>query len=462
MTYIPHIESIAVKGSRTINIMRVIAKVTWGASPLLLLMVHKELVRACLEWGAPLFFCASKTVLERLGRVQYASIRVALGCMSSIPIPILLSEAGEVSLSLRRSHLANRYILRNFCWNDNPLVGKLSLLAESAKSKRFKVREEGYGQIEAYNSMAEFASSLDAPQKPSYFYEEWEDLSAAIPVDLEPGFGFREPSFSQRLLDSFVGKRYADVLRVFSDGSVNPGVGLAGCGFMVPESGLRFGVRLRDIASPITSELYGIFYALKYVMERERRDDIIFADSRSALTIIRDRLFNHAGHPLARLIVDRMAAAARSGVKVSLVWVPAHVGILGSERADEVARSASRLPLVVQRGIPMDDLHLVCQRDFRDWSLLCWPFEGTRDSRADYFLHANVKTPSPWFRDYWFPRRVINLITMLRSAQICTGEHFARMGWRVPVGCECDAEVRSLAHLLHRCPRLAWGRVAFY
>ncbi|XP_033225254.1 uncharacterized protein LOC117178109 [Belonocnema kinseyi] len=139
---------------------------------------------------------------------------------------------------------------------------------------------------------------------------------------------------------------------------------------MVPESWLRFGVQLRDFASLITSELYGIFCALKYLMERKRRDAVIFSDSLSALTNIRNRRFNHACHPLARLTGNRIAAAARSGVKVSLVWVPAHVGLLGNEQADEVARSASRLPFVVRRENPMADLRLVYQRDVRDWSLL--------------------------------------------------------------------------------------------
>lgn len=60
--------------------------VTCGASPFLLLTVHKGLVRACLEWGATLLLNASISALGLLDRIEYESLRAALGYMRRLPV----------------------------------------------------------------------------------------------------------------------------------------------------------------------------------------------------------------------------------------------------------------------------------------------------------------------------------------------------------------------------------------
>ena len=60
LTWVPHIKYIANKATRATNVLRVIARVSLGANTALLLTVYRNLVRAYLEWGAPLFRCASK------------------------------------------------------------------------------------------------------------------------------------------------------------------------------------------------------------------------------------------------------------------------------------------------------------------------------------------------------------------------------------------------------------------
>lgn len=85
--------------------MRALAGVSWEANPEALLMVHKGLVRAHLEWDAILFAGARGTLTQKLDIVQYSSLRAALGCIRTTPIPLLLSEANEFPLALRRTYL---------------------------------------------------------------------------------------------------------------------------------------------------------------------------------------------------------------------------------------------------------------------------------------------------------------------------------------------------------------------
>lgn len=121
LTWEPHIRYIEGKASQSLNVLRTLAKVTYGADPGSMLMVYKGFPRALLEWGSILIAGANKTTLRRLDKVQNSALRIAMGCMRTTPIPILLSEAGESPLGLRRSLHLNRNALRLSSWSGNPV-----------------------------------------------------------------------------------------------------------------------------------------------------------------------------------------------------------------------------------------------------------------------------------------------------------------------------------------------------
>ena len=80
------------------------ARLTWDPHIRYIATVYRNLGRSYLECVAPLFHCASKSALFILDRAWYGTLRAALGCMRT-PTSVLLSEAGEPPLSLRRSLL---------------------------------------------------------------------------------------------------------------------------------------------------------------------------------------------------------------------------------------------------------------------------------------------------------------------------------------------------------------------
>ena len=142
--------------------------------------------------------------------------------------------------------------------------------------------------------------------------------------------------------------------------------------------------------------------------------------------------------------------------------MPSHAGIVGNELADSVARSASRLPFVVQCGVPREDLFAALARDHYSWFKHLWPYSASSTSRCRYFDGVSFKSPRPWFSGLSFPRSYNYLITRLRSAHVCTGTHFGRMGWDLKVGCDCGAELKSLSHLIQECPIFSERRPRFF
>lgn len=91
-----------------------------------------------------------------------------------------------------------------------------------------------------------------------------------------------------------------------------------------------------------------------------------------------------------------------------------------------------------------------------------WPFFNTNKTRQKNFEYIDMNTERPWFSGYDAARNHINLITRLRTGHICTGTHFAKMGWNISPLCRCRQEISSLKHYLHDCEIFSEGRNQFY
>lgn len=134
---------------------------------------------------------------------------------------------------------------------------------------------------------------------------------------------------------------------------------------------------------------------------------------------------------------------------VRFLWRPAHIGIKGNEKADFVAKKWL-LAFWELLGYPYRDFIPLLERDFESWKTLNWPYTDIQHSRNKYYIKVNYKTKRPWFRGIEASCRHINTITRLRTSDICTGEHFARMRWNLPLGCECGAQYKYLNHLFKK------------
>ena len=155
-----------------------ISRVSFVADPSVLLTLYQGLIRTLFESGAVFFLGASMAVLRVLDRVPYAALRVALACMRLTPIPVLLLEANEPPLGLRRWLLANHFMARNFMWRNNPLIPKLQLLSERAQRRAFKINLTRCGLLISYEACSHLIGEYSRTIRPAYFDIQWMELSA--------------------------------------------------------------------------------------------------------------------------------------------------------------------------------------------------------------------------------------------------------------------------------------------
>ena len=211
------------------------------------------------------------------------ALRAMLGCMWSTPDSILLSGSGEPPLELWRHLLNNRFVIRNFSWRSNPLIPKLVLLAEKVTSTQ-RFRSLRCSLVSSYLGLGDLLGMMSRTVRPGCFDWPWQTVTLSIEVDLEMGSVFKSSEIPGQACVKFLKQHYADFPVIYTDGSVNPASGSAGCGFYVERDDFRYGLALRPFTSVLSAELYAILRAVHYSSRAGMNRVLVLSDSRGALS----------------------------------------------------------------------------------------------------------------------------------------------------------------------------------
>jgi len=86
MTGKGHIRFLVRKGAAIVDILTALAGTWWGSHPQLLLNLYRSIFRGAIEYGCHLFrFNQNKTIFNKLERLQFRAIRIAMGYRISTP-----------------------------------------------------------------------------------------------------------------------------------------------------------------------------------------------------------------------------------------------------------------------------------------------------------------------------------------------------------------------------------------
>ena len=141
--------------------------------------------------------------------------------------------------------------------------------------------------------------------------------------------------------------RYRNRHEIYTDGSVKDEE--AGCGIYSEE--FQLCAHLPKGTSVFTSELTAIYYAIKYIQNKEG-NYIIYSDSFSALSVLRN--VSKTNNYVAHKIYQEMIKLPPN--KLLFEWIPSHVGIHGNEKADKLAQKGTKVARVNNSPLPIQEL----------------------------------------------------------------------------------------------------------
>ena len=105
LSFFKHVSSLKAKFFPRLKALRCMSASSWGPSKESLSLLYKSFLRSLLTYALPGWFPSlSATNFTKLERLHRAASRAITGCLSSSPIPLLLSEASLPSLRVTLTH----------------------------------------------------------------------------------------------------------------------------------------------------------------------------------------------------------------------------------------------------------------------------------------------------------------------------------------------------------------------
>ena len=144
-SFIPHIQYLKKKCSKTLKFLRLITRKNWGADQHTLLKLYRILIRSKIDYGCFIYGAARKSYLKSLQTVHHEGLSLVLGAFRTSPVESLYSEAYKPPLKLRFPKLGLQYYSKLKSLQSNPAYDctfnpKQQNLFEQRKKKYKNIR----------------------------------------------------------------------------------------------------------------------------------------------------------------------------------------------------------------------------------------------------------------------------------------------------------------------------------
>ena len=440
LTYKDHFKTLRERCFKSLNVLKCVARTSYGADRKTLLLLYRSIVRSKLDYACFVYDGASESSKSSLDSVHHAALRVATGAFRTSPKSSLLAEAHEPPLSIRRQMLGMRYTLQLRQYPTHPTYQYVFPEGDTRSPRAVQRSGPFYVRAKSLFSVADVSlRGVRRVRCSERSLPPWRNARPQVDLSLADGKkdDFLPSEARIRALEHIAS--YDGFTSVFTDGSkTSDGVG---CAFVAGRDTRSFSLPVN--ASVFSAELIAIEKALCFIEVCDDLFYLVLTDSLSSLLALRS--FNPSD-PLVQDVLARLTSLELAGKSVQLCWIPSHVGIAGNELADAAARRAAlaactrRLPLPARDFYPAvgSFVHTQWQADWH-----------ARESK----LKELKPQLGPWQSSFRSCRRQEVILCRLRIGHTyATHGHLLR-GEEQPRCRSCDLPL-TVAHVLVQCPHL--------
>ena len=340
--YTDHIRNQARKG---INLLRCVQGFDWGTNPRSLLQIYHAHVMSRLLYAAPILTHLNTTQLTRLSRVQTLALKAVLGVPRRTNNEAIIAETGQIPLELIIKQRAAAFYFKTIAQPDTHPAN--SVLTHHYRNRTGKSVPPPAIEQTTKEILQTGNISFDTEQKerdPEHAYPPWEFIDPHIDLSLTQFDKTNQPHHIRAKFMETSTTTYADFTPIFTDGSHIPSTGQTGAGIYFPGYKHRAD-ELTNHTSIFSAEITAIYTATCLIEEFQAIHPnlstgkfLIVTDSLSSIQAIQNK---HAERTdLVLKVLNQLTKMKHQNLTVTIMWVPSHIGILGNEKADTLARSA--------------------------------------------------------------------------------------------------------------------------
>ena len=434
LTYRSHSKSVTEKCLKRLNLLRLLCGTDWGGSKACLLIIYRTLIRPKMEYGFEAYLFSPKYILESLQKIQNAALRICCGAMGSTPLFALQHSCREYPIHLRHLQACLRYRSTILSTVNHPCRTLVTpswheIFPDSPTFKTFNMLTN----VRVFN-LFNHATRAVCEEPPWRLPPIRIDLSLTHIVETHPA--------EVRIRGvELINTDYTDHLKIYTDGTKS--TSKCGCAFFIGHPHISKQFTLNKYCSIFTAELYAILESLKWAKGQQYRKIAIFSDSLSSLQAIEGRkIDNH----IVKDILATYNQLLHCNCEVTLVWVPAHVGIEGNERADALAKDTTG-----------EEQHLALTKIDAN----CLTSQFCRKLwESDY---QNIK-PESLYKTFWpdaiktqeratVSRKYSRILFRITTGHCGLNYHLHRIGKHENGLCEQCRVDETVEHFILKCPR---------
>lgn len=447
-----HCTHIATKCERSLNILRSLSGVWWGAHPFSLKLVYNALIRSVLDYGTFLLEPCSLAGMKKLDAIQTKALRIITGAMKNSPINALQVECVDPPLYLRRQYLADRFFSKMLQFSEHTLLSKLLLLIEQIDSSPYWKHKSLPCLIQAHNNYKTINAQTHSSRNLSLFESDYQALIISPIVHLDLGIR-KGDLLANNFFNSVVDDNWQGWHQIYCDASKHSNNDCVGVGLFHKQYKIVQKVKFPPQTSIFTAECFGIYKALEYINLMKLSKTVIFSDSKSAIQALERFPFKrNAYSPIIVTCREMLLKCVNKGLSVSFAWIPSHSGIIGNEKADELANSAVQCGDLYPYKNYSEDIAALSKLYLqKSWSEV-WKNGARLKGKYYYCIQPNIPV-KPWFYIAKLNKRATSVLIRMRLGHMCSPAHLARIRVKDSNICECGQDVGDANHIFLNCPR---------
>ena len=402
-----YINNLCDRLSQRLKPLKVLANRIAGVNIHLCRTFYIAYIRSLVDYNALHICTLNKATLNKLEKIQNKAMRIILGCPMSTRIIAMRNELNLAPLTEHVKQVAILYgvKLAKSCINTDPRLDNEVQHSPTAPAiLQSLIKGETVYNINKHPKIFRLITSGARKHNVNLFTENGnerqisinpsERISAKIHFPQLPSKSDNHNSIIQKTswLESFestLDKNFLDSspIHIYTDGSHISKTGKSGCGLIAYDSPGGNELFKASVAQPkwttnCESEIFGLRLGVRYAI-RYKRNAIIICDSKSALLAL------NSGKTSYRSQIDAIQRdlifCSKNELKVQFMWVPAHVGIEGNERADALAKTGSRKQSPREEVISVKQMRTILKTETNEEHRLTMEYERLASSSLKHY-----------------------------------------------------------------------------